>query len=892
MTRFLLLLLFIAASLLGAQAQVPERLQLPIGCGDTLPPVIVTGYARERSDNSGCRLIGTICGAEIKTVENHDFWSQPTIQPALSRAPGVQATPYSGAPGALQVVRIRGAGSLAGNPQPLYVLDGVPVFQNMGAAQGSLGAASLAAGAGQLELNPLLSLPPEDILSVTIVKGPLATARYGAQGQYGVISISTKQGDFNQQLRVRYEGYGGVQQARSRYDLLNARQYGELLNEAHARQGQPAAYSPGQLAALGSGTDWQQELLRTAAVQEHHLSLSGGRAHTRYYVAADYLRQSGVLLNSGLQRYALRANAEQRLTPQLTLTARLALSQTTASRAAESLTQNLLAAPPTGAPYDASGQLAQPPRAADNPVRQALEEVRAPRQRQLLGGLALHYQLSQYLQASLLGHWEQNNFLQTWHLPDYQALAPRSADERTERQFRQLTLGGALDFTRTLRDRHALTAQLAAQWQALQDDQAFTVVDERQAPLAAGRAGTGAALRSYAGQAGYAYAGRYQVQANLRLDGSSQLPAADYWQPTYGTQATWHAQRESWLAPLGWLDRLDLWAGTGRTSNAGNFYDRSTLNQPRTALAGPPALERLRAHEAGLTVGWRARFTASFIAYQHTTSPSFLRSDPAPSLPAADYQIRSKGLEMSLNWILTNHDLYVTTNLVAAWQQSRYAGQSDYLPNQLGQRATDGQPLSTFRGLRYLGAAATTGQPRYQDTDGDGLLTPQDAQNLGSGLPRFLLNLAQDFDYKRWHLAYQADALLGYQVLNTSLLRLDNPAGLTNASARVLDRWTPAHPAASVPGAGLAAPAPGSSYYLQSGSHGRLASLSLSYTVWDAKPHKATVWLGGTNLLVLSGYRGFDPNVSSGGASAAQAGLDASAYPVARTWLLGVRATL
>jgi TonB-linked SusC/RagA family outer membrane protein len=888
MSRFLLLALFaIAAAAPEANAQVLERLQVPIGCGDTLPPVIVTGHQWERRNDFGCDGAPTICVAVVKVVDNPPFLGQPTLQPALSRAPGVQATPYSGAPGALSVVRIRGASGLAGNPQPLYVVDGVPVFQNMGA---TAGLTSLAGASEPAELNPLLSLPPEDIQSVTILRGQFETARYGAQGQNGVISIVTKQGDYSQRLRVSYAGYGGVQQARSRYDLLDAHQYGELLNEANARQGQPAAYSPAQLAALGAGTNWQSELLRTAAIQEHHLSLSGGRARTRYYVAADYLRQTGVVLNSWLERYALRANLEQRLAPKLTLTGRLALSQTRARRASESLIQHMLAAPPTGSPYDASGQPAQPSSYEDNPVRQALEEVREPRQRQLLGGLALRYQLSDYWQASLLGHWEQSNLLQTWHLPDYQVPATRYTNEQNDNQFRQLTLGGALDYTRTLHDRHALTAQLAAHWQDLRDDRSFTLTTERLARVASGSAWSTFGLRSYAAQAGYTYAQRYQVQGNFRLDGSSQLPATDYWQPAYGAQATWHAQQENWLVSLDWLDRLDLWVGTSRTSNAGNFYDLSQLNRP--SLASSAALERLGTQEVGLTVGLLDRATASLIAYQRATTPQFLLSAPAPSLPAANYQVRSKGLEMSVNWIFTHREFYSSTNLAATWQQSRYTGQYDYLVNLLGQRATDGQPLSTFQGLRYLGPDAATGRPNYQDTNGDGLITPQDAQNLGSGLPRVLLSLAQDFDYQRWHLAWQADALLGYQVLNTNLLKLDSPAGFYNASTRVLDRWTPTSPTASVPAAGLAAPAPGSSYYLQSGSHVRLASLTLSYTVWEAKPHKLTVWLGGTNLLVLSGYRGFDPNVSSGGASAAQAGLDASAYPVARTWLLGVRAAL
>jgi hypothetical protein len=210
-------------------------------------------------------------------------------------------------------------------------------------------------------------------------------------------------GDFSQRLRVRHDSYDGVQQACNRYDLLDAHQYGELLNEANARQGQPAAYSPAQLAVLGAGTNWQSELLRTAAIQEHHLSLSGGRARTRYYVAADYLRQTGVVLNSWLER--LPCVPTWSSAPKLTLTGSLAVSQTRARRAAELLIQNMLVATPTGMPYEVSGQLAQPPSNEDNPVRQALEEVREPRQRQLLGELTLRYQLSDY--------WEQSNLLQT-----------------------------------------------------------------------------------------------------------------------------------------------------------------------------------------------------------------------------------------------------------------------------------------------------------------------------------------------------------------------------------------------------------------------------------------------------------------------------------------------
>jgi TonB-linked SusC/RagA family outer membrane protein len=883
MPRFLLLVFLVAASLPVARAQVLERLQVPIGCGDTLPPVIVTGYPDQRTRN----IIS--CGGVPVTIRHLDYQpllGQLTIQPILSRVAGVQATPYSGAPGALNVVRLRGASGLAGNPQPLYVVDGVPVFQNMGTTAGWSG---LAGASEPVELNPLLGLPPEDVLSITIMKGPFETARYGAQGQNGVISIVTKTGTFNQKLRVSYAGYGGVQQALGRYDLLDARQYGALRNEAAASLGLPAPYSPAQLAALGAGTDWQRELLRTAAVHEHHLSLSGGHSNTHYYVAADYLRQNGVLLNSWLQRYALRANVEQRLGAKLTLAAHLALAQTSARRALEDLTQNMLTARPTSAPYTADGQLVQTVDARDNPVRQALEEVREPRQRQLLAGLMLRYRLSPHLVASLLGHWEQNDLWQTQHWPNY--LTPgHYTDEQLAYQFRQLTLGAALDFARTLGERHALTARLAAHWQNLYDDRATTRVNQAQGPLASTSATQRDGLPGATGQAGYTYAERYEVQAILRVDASSALPASSRWQPTYAGRVSWHLQKEAWLQQAAsQLDKLDVWASWGRSVNSGNLY---SFNHIQNAAALPFGLEKLHAQEVGLGVGWSSRFSADLIAYQRTAAPLLVTGGPWPNPLNAEYQVKSRGLELSLSGTFGRGDFYSTTTLVAAWQQSRYEGTYSYYSNPPGQAVAPGQPLSTFYGLHYLGADAATGQARYQDANGDGATSFQDAQPLGTGLPRVLLSLAQDVDYKRWHLAAQVDALLGYQVLNANLLRLDSPSSFANASTRVLDRWTPTHPTAGVPAAGQLAPLPGSSYYLQAGSHARLASLRLSYQVRARRTHPFSVWLGGNNLVVLSGYRGFDPNVSSGGAAGAQAGLDASAYPVARTWLLGVRATL
>ena len=128
-----------------------------------------------------------------------------------------------------------------------------------------------------------------------------------------------------------------------------------------------------------------------------------------------------------------------------------------------------------------------------------------------------------------------------------------------------------------------------------------------------------------------------------------------------------------------------------------------------------------------------------------------------------------------------------------------------------------------------------------------------------------------------------------------ALTLLDVPGGGFNATTRVRDRWTPAHPATDVPRAGSSTAffyGLPTTYTLQSGNHVRLSSAVLTARVWQRAAHSASVFLSGTNLLVISAYRGFDPNVSAAEDDPRQAGLDQGAYPVPRTISLGLRATL
>ncbi|RSK50887.1 SusC/RagA family TonB-linked outer membrane protein [Hymenobacter rigui] len=838
-------------------------------------------------------ILSGILSCSIAGVPIKPYYFTPLLplQEQLRQVAGVQATPYSGAPGAQVAVRIRGAASLASNAQPLYVVDGVPVFQNTFRVNTTnmLGAL-VPAEVQELDNNPLMSIPSEDITSVEVLKGAYETALYGSQGLNGVIRITTKRGNTGKP-RLRYTGYGGVQQARNRYELLDAQEYGALRNEVAERRNQPVPYTPAQLAAFGKGTDWQDELLRTAAVQEHHLGLSGGTATTRYYAAADYLNQQGVVLTSRLRRYAARAALNQQLSQHLHLEATGSFAQTEQRIPAYYALPNALLTPPTQSTTDNPR-----PGYYVNPLDLARQSYQAPAQQRLLAQLGVRYELTPGLTLDVRGSLEQATLRSRSYQPAF-ATMPAGENGNLTLTYRQLFLNPALRYAHSFGgERHAVTASLEAQRQ----DRNTTAEQATYTPGAGGMGGNGSReqyqLNFYQLTAGYTFDERYQVRGSLRRDGSSTFTSQDRWSWLPGAQVLWHAAKENFwnTAPA----RLDAWVGWGRTSGAGN-QGRNFLQLPVPTGAGvgqtlPIFLPELTQQlDAGVEADlFNNHLTLTAQAYARRTTSTFYV--PSSTLPAAgttqDTYLRNRGLELTARSSWQAGKLQGSSQLAAALNRNRYESNTTIFYSSPYHRTLDGQPIGTFYGLRNQGLDAT-GNLRYQDVNGDGQFNFLDQQPLGSGLPRQLLSFSQQLTLGRFEAQLQADGMFGYQVYNTSLQALDATGGFTNSSSRVLSRWTPANTATEVPVAGTNLPV-FSSYTLQSGNHVRLSALTVSYRVWEKEARNVQLWTSGLNLLVLSKYWGYDPNVSSAGSDNQQAGLDAGAYPVARTFLVGVRATL
>ena len=227
----------------------------------------------------------------------------------------MQVTQASSAPGGGLSIRIRGGSSISGNNEPLYVIDGFPVENDPNNSSPSNGGRDASTTVPQ---NPLASINPADIASIEILKDASATSIYGARGANGVVIITTKRGSAGKPV-VALDAYTGQQAVAKRYDLLNAHQFALFANAWGAAQTTPVTpfANPD---TIGVGTNWQDQIFRTAPIQNLQLSVTGGTSGdnaTRYAISGGTFQQQGVVQGSNFRRLSLRGNVDQVVGPKL-----------------------------------------------------------------------------------------------------------------------------------------------------------------------------------------------------------------------------------------------------------------------------------------------------------------------------------------------------------------------------------------------------------------------------------------------------------------------------------------------------------------------------------------------------------------------------------------------
>ncbi|MGQ8335849.1 SusC/RagA family TonB-linked outer membrane protein [Sunxiuqinia sp. A32] len=327
--------------------------------------VVAVGYGIiKKSDLTG----------SVSAIKEDDFnpgTNGSLEQLVAGKVAGVQITQNSAEPGGGISVRIRGVTSVNAGNEPLYVIDGLPIDNTPMLSGG--GAAGVD---GNQARNPLNSLNPNDIASIEILKDASATAIYGARGANGVILVTTKKGKKGK-ASVNYDFNVGVQTVKNRYDLLSTSEYMQVINELSVAEGKNTIFSSSDISNI-TGTDWQDEVLRTAMVQDHNISVAAGNENTSFFASFNYFNQDGVVENTGIEKYIGRVNVEQKIGDKAKIGVNLNTSVIYDNNAIDNTGINESAGPiysallydPTESVYDENGELTLSSElTVQNPVR-------------------------------------------------------------------------------------------------------------------------------------------------------------------------------------------------------------------------------------------------------------------------------------------------------------------------------------------------------------------------------------------------------------------------------------------------------------------------------------------------------------------------------------------
>ncbi|MDT0685405.1 SusC/RagA family TonB-linked outer membrane protein [Autumnicola psychrophila] len=251
---------------------------------NALDEIVVVGYGTQRK--------ALVTGASVQ-VDGEDLQNRSTtnaLQAMQGQTPGVQITSTSGQPGSGLNVRIRGIGS-TGNNSPLYVVDGVLT-------------------------GDISYLNNADIESISILKDAASAAIYGSQASNGVVLVTTRGGRKNSS-RITFDSYYGFQSVPNKIDMLNSTEYAIITNEAALNSGSSPIFSNEQIAELGEGSDWIEEMfVENAITQNHNLGFSGGSETSTFSSSLSFTQDEGIVGGEDLSNYErinFRLNSEHEL---------------------------------------------------------------------------------------------------------------------------------------------------------------------------------------------------------------------------------------------------------------------------------------------------------------------------------------------------------------------------------------------------------------------------------------------------------------------------------------------------------------------------------------------------------------------------------------------------
>lgn len=892
-----------------------------------LNEVVVIGYGTQRKTD--------VTGA-MTSISTKEFAQQPITrldQILQGRAAGVQVTQANGAPGGDARIRVRGANSVLGDNNPLYVIDGY-------------------VGADFNFINP------NDIATLQILKDAASTSIYGSRGANGVVIITTKRGAKG--IKVMYEGQASISNVIKRYDVLPAGEFAEIVDARSTATGSTPPFTQAQIADFkqSGGTDWQSLIFRKGGGQQHQVTVSGGGEKSTFLISGNYVGQKGIVENTDFKRYILRTNLTTQINDKLILRLNLSGSKTQNhnTNGGGALVQAVAWAPTTPA-YGPDGQ----PTPIDpissvkrNPVDFLYDQANDANNATFNAIGGLNYKLpikglAFDVQYAINYQNAQNLNFTGQRLSNNNPTASRfSADLVTLQNTNNLTYNMNVG-------NHSITAVGVLETQQF-TNRNFTAnaTGLRFPQLGFDNIGGNSAasvassyqkwtLFSLLGRVNYAFKDKYLVTAAVRRDGSSKFGPDNRYSVFPSVALGWRLSEENFIKDLNVFSNLKLRGSWGMTgSQAINPY--ATLSPYNTifvafnntaAVAGVNQgnqgnrnlkWETTRQTDVGVEMDFlngRIHIEADYF-YKNTTD--LLLNAALPSYAGGGTQTRNigeienKGFEFTLGGSpIRSTDFQWETNLNLSTLKNKVIslGGLARLGTGTGVGAgmsttnefmlMPGEPLGSYWGLNYLGTfkpneadlaakfGRVPGDPHYEDLNGDNSITTDDFHIIGRAFPKLTGGWNNTFTYKGLTLNVFFNAVFGVDKLNYTRAAALSGAGDARQFilTEIRDYYRTGNETSDIPAfTRTYQPFTQSSRFIEDGSFIRLKNVSLSYNLPTALlSNKGTirVFFSATNLLTFTKYKGPDPESSNVGSNLDTAiGIDYGSYPNSKNYTVGL----
>ncbi len=852
------------------------------------------------------------------------------------KAAGVRVNQTNGKLDGGMNIQIRGVSNISGRSDPLYVLDGMPLISNNESTNGAT-------------LNPLLSISPNDIESIDILKDASSAAIYGARAANGVVLITTKKGRAGKSV-VSLNVSSGSSKPSNLVEWLNAKEYVELFTEAAINSlGEKDGKTEveGTFDFLSNGTDWRNAAVdtdwnkiafRDGKQYDVDFSLSGGDLKTQYYFGMGYNDTNGIVLGNDLARINGRVNVKHFFNKKFSAGMNIGLSNTDIER------------------VDNDNAFTTPLQAiAQSSLSPAFLEDGTPNPSTLYANFLLEDLYANY--TTKMKRVNSKVFGEYKIFKDLKINSDFGYDlsYQNEDQFRGLktpfmsTNGFGYNSTALSENyifsnyltyskgiTNSINLDLVLGQEFNNSDRVFSSVTGTQFPSddftsinSAAEVTAGRGLKdkytflSYFTRASFDIAGKYFLKGSIRRDGSSRFGINNRYGIFPAVSAGWIVSEESFLKDNNAVSFLKLRVSYGQLGNSeiGNFASRTLYNGvsydkiPGISLNQPGnnnlTWEKSNQFDFGAEIGiLKNRLNLEFDIYTKNSDGLLFRVP----LPASSGQfevnrnigsLESKGFEIVLNSnnVKTN-DFQWTTNLNFANNTNKITS----LPNNNADIVTTnsniqrvGFPVNSFYLINFAGADPNNGDALF-NKEGEGTETTNDYSAAkraitGNPSPTKIAGLTNDLNYKGIGLTFTFVGEWGASIYNGGGI-YQSTAGdyFDNQTRDQLKRWQKPGDVTQVPqarlygGNGTGA----STRYLEKADFIRLRNVMLSYSLPSSILNKiklpmARIYLSGTNLFTSTSYSGYDPE-SRSDASDNNISTGQSFYsaPLAKTTSLGI----